>query len=608
MPAGAAIPGGASPAGNSAVDKRAAARAVLERWVEDFNGALESRDRAALAALFLDDSYWRDFAACTWDVRTVHGASEIAAALLAVAEPEKVHEFCLEPGKVVQVVERPPPWQRSLEALITFDTVSIRGRGYLKLVAGPGGQWLAWTLLTTAEELKGHPELIGSNRPVGELRRPELNWRDRRDVEVEFSHREPQVIVLGAGHSGLSIAARLQALDIPTLVVEKNPRVGDNWRTRYKSLNLHNEVWANHMPYLPFPPTWPAYCSKDKIADWFESYASILDLNVWTGTSLERASYSEDTGRWTIELRRPGGEVRTLHPRHLVLAIGVFGEARRISLPGAGEFQGDIITSQEYRSDPDAADRRALVVGTGSSGHDIAQDYAVHGADVTMVQRSSTCVMNVETTNSLAYALYAEDGPLLEDADVIAASTPILLSGELHRHMSLRMAEMDAELLSGLHAAGFKTDFGHDGTGFLMKYYRQGGGYYINIGASDLIVAGKIKVRNGVEIAGLHGRTVVFTDGSELHDVDTIVLALGFRNMQDTIRHLLGDDVADAVGPVWGLREDGEVRGLYGPLGQPGLWIMGGSFVQCRLMSRVLAIQIKAREVGIVGDAAGSRR
>jgi cation diffusion facilitator CzcD-associated flavoprotein CzcO len=587
----------AIPAGDSA-----AARPVLERWLEDFNDALESRNQRALTALFLADSYWRDFAACTWDVRTVPGASEIAAALLAAAEPEKVHEFCLEPGKAVLVTERPPPWQRSLDALITFDTAAIRGRGHLKLVAGPDGQWRAWTLLTTPDELKGHPELAGRNRPVGELRRPERSWRDRRAAELEFSQREPQVIVLGAGHSGLSIAARLQALDLPTLVVEKNPRVGDNWRMRYDSLNLHNEVWANHMPYLPYPPTWPAYCSKDKIADWFEAYVSILDLNVWTGTSLEQASYCEDAGRWTIELRRPGGAIRTLHPRHLVLAIGVFGEARRISLPGADSFPGDIITSQEYRSDPDAAGRRALVVGTGSSGHDIAQDYAVLGADVTMLQRSSTCVMNVETTNSLAYALYAEDGPPLEDADIMAASTPILLSGELHRHMSKQMAEMDAELLSGLHAAGFRTDFGADGTGFLMKYYRQGGGYYINIGASDLIVAGQIKVRSGVEIAGLRGRTVVFTDGSELPDVDTIVLALGFRNMQDTVRKLLGDGVADAVGPVWGLRADGEVRGLYGPLGQPGLWIMGGSFVQCRLMSKVLAIQIKAREAGIVGD------
>jgi cation diffusion facilitator CzcD-associated flavoprotein CzcO len=593
MTAGAAIPAGDS----------AAALPILERWVEDFSRALESQSEAALGALFLDDSYWRDFAACTWDVQTVHGAGDIAAALLTVAEPEKVHDFCLEPGKPVQVIERPPPWQRSLEALITFDTASIRGRGYLKLVAGPGGEWRAWTLLTTPDELKGHPELIGSNRPVGELRRPALNWRDRRAAEVEFSDRDPQVLVLGAGHSGLSIAARLKALDIPALVVEQNPRVGDNWRNRYESLNLHNEVWANHMPYLPYPPTWPAYCSKDKIADWFESYVSILDLNVWTGTSLERASYSPDSGRWTVELRRADGQTRTLHPRHLVLAIGVFGEARRIPLSGQDSFRGEIITSQEYRSDPGAAGRRVLIIGTGSSGHDIAQDYAALGADVTMVQRSSTCIMNVETTNSLAYALYTEDGPPLDDADLMAASTPILLSGELHRHMSRRMAEMDAELLSGLHAAGFKTDYGSDGTGFLMKYYRQGGGYYINIGASDLIVAGKIKIKNGVEIAGLHDRTVVFTDGSEIAEVDTIVLALGFRNMQDTVRSLLGDDVADAVGPVWGLRADGEVRGLYGPLGQPGLWIMGGSFVQCRLMSKVLAIQIKAREVGLAADA-----
>jgi len=253
----------------------AKALAVLADWIEEFNQALEARSEEALAALFLGDGYWRDFAACSWDVRTVHGASEIAVALLRAAEPNTVREFSLEPGKAAQVVERPQPWERSIEVLLTFDTASIRGRGYLKLVAGPGGEWLAWTLLTTPDELKGYPELIGSRRPVGELRRPPQTWLRRRAVEVEFSDRDPEVLVLGAGHSGLSIAARLKALDIDTLVVEKNPRVGDNWRLRYDSLNLHNEVWANHLPYLLYPPTWPAYCSKDKLADWLEAYVSI---------------------------------------------------------------------------------------------------------------------------------------------------------------------------------------------------------------------------------------------------------------------------------------------------------------------------------------------
>lgn len=133
-----------------------------------------------------------------------------------------------------------------------------------------------------------------------------------------------------------------------------------------------------------------------------------------------------------------------------------------------------------------------------------------------------------------------------------------------------------------LNVVAFTIDrAGDDGSGFLMKYHRTGGGYYINVGCSDLIVAGKIAVKHGAEIGGLDRRTVRFTDGTAM-DTDMIVVAAGYQNMSESVRALFGDGVAAGVGPVWGLDEEGEVRAMWRRTGQPGLWIMGGSLQQCR--------------------------
>ena len=158
---------------------------------------------------------------------------------------------------------------------------------------------------------------------------------------------------------------------------------------------------------------------------------------------------------------------------------------------------------------------------------------------------------------------------------------------------------MDRDLLRGLADAGFALDFGEDGSGFLMKYHRYGGGYYINAGCSELIIEGRIKVRQGTGIERLDGRTVRFADGTAM-DVDAVVIAAGYTNMSESVRAIIGAAVADRVGPIWGLDDEGEVRAMWRPTGQPGFWLMGGSLQQCRPYSKYLALQIKAAEAGLV--------
>jgi cation diffusion facilitator CzcD-associated flavoprotein CzcO len=585
--------------GNSpAADEQA--RSIVTSWIASFNAA-ESAE--AVADLFLADSYWRDLVACTWSVRTFHGPDAIGKSLGSLPDDLVPAPLALETDSACEVMDRPGGWGTSIEAFVRFDTAFARGRGHIRLRHDQdSGSWRAWTFLTSIDSFQGWEDRVGHRRPSGhEGISAETSWPERRHAARSYGDHEPAVVVVGAGHSGLSVAARLAVTGVDTLILERNQRVGDNWRNRYRSLYLHNEVWTNHLPYVPFPETWPIFTSKDKIADWLDTYATTLDLNVWSRSTIEQAEYDESSGRWRLTVHTPG-ERRIVRPRHLILATGVFGDARQLPLEGAATFQGDIVRSQDYVFDSEAADKHVLVIGTGSSAHDIARDYAEHGADVTMLQRSSTTVVSVHPGAQLTHANYREGGQPIADLDLAAAATPLPLARKFHTEVYKRIAEVDAELIAGLNRAGFRTDYGADDSGHLIKYFERGGGYYIDVGCSQLIVDGTIKIKGGVEVDHLERHHVVFTDGTRLK-ADTIIVAIGFDNMQEKIRQMLGPDVANRVGPVWGIDGDGEIRAMWRPTGQEGLWITGGSFVQSRLMSKVLSQQIIARESGMPIDS-----
>ena len=196
------------------------------------------------------------------------------------------------------------------------------------------------------------------------------------------------MLVVGGGQAGLSIAARLKQLQIDALIVDREARIGDNWRKRYHALTLHNQVQVNHLPYMPFPPNWPVYIPKDKLANWFEAYVESMELNFWTGTEFESGAYDEAEGRWSVVLRRADGTRRTMHPRHIVMATGVSGIPNLPDIPGLKNFGGTVLHSSRYDDGENWKGKKAIVIGTGNSGHDIAQDLHSSGAEVTLVQRS----------------------------------------------------------------------------------------------------------------------------------------------------------------------------------------------------------------------------
>ncbi|WP_431270172.1 hypothetical protein [Dankookia sp. P2] len=220
--------------------------------------------------------------------------------------------------------------QEVVECFLAFETATGSAEGVARLLpdaGGPGGL-RAWILLTALQDLLGHPDRAGRQHTSEKDYSRDFggpNWADKRAAARAYADHDPAVIVVGCGQAGLGIAARLGALGIDTLVVDREERVGDNWRRRYHSLTLHNEVHVNHLPYMPFPPTWPVFIPKDMLAAWFEAYVEALELNVWTGTGLEAGGWDEAAQCWQVTLRRADGGTRVMRPRHLVFATGVSG-------------------------------------------------------------------------------------------------------------------------------------------------------------------------------------------------------------------------------------------------------------------------------------------
>jgi putative flavoprotein involved in K+ transport len=574
-------------------------RAAAESWLAAFEAALQSRDAAAAADLFLADGLWRDLLAFTWTIETIAGRAAIEATLRATLVRTQPANFHIPP-------RRTPPRRVSragteaIEAIFEFDTAFGPGNGVVRLVSDPRTpeRLRAWTLNTNLHELRGHEEQFkrraepDSTRDFGAA-----NWLDRLREARAYAGRDPAVVVVGGGQAGLCIAARLHQLGIDTLIVDRHERVGDNWRKRYHSLTLHNEVHVNHLPYMPFPPTWPVYIPKDMLANWFEAYVDAMELNVWTGTALTGGSYDEARKQWNVTLRRSDGTERVMHPRHLIFATGVSSIPSMPDLPGLDAFAGTVVHSGDFKNAEQWKCRKVLVLGTGTSGHDVAQELHAHGAEVTVIQRSRTYVVSLKEAQSV-YAIYSEGIPF-DDCDLLATSFPYPLLQRSYQLSTARGREVDKALLEGLEKCGFRLHCGEDETGFQMMYLRRGGGYYFNVGCSELIMSGAIKLLQFADIEKFVAQGARLRDGRGV-PAELLVLATGYKNQQVAVRLYLGDEIADKIGPVWGFDDGGELRNMWRRTAQRGLWFTAGSLAQCRIFSRYLALQIKALEEGLL--------
>ena len=561
-------------------------------WLTRFASALEGGDVEVLRPLFAADSYWRDRLAFTWDLRSLHGIDQTIEVIGRVLPSVEASDFELDDDSA-QIFDG------MLQATFRFTTGAGPARGVLRLVDLTGTP-VAWVVYTSLEGLHAVPEPVGPLRAQGVdhgERRPLDNWADRRAAEVEFTDADPVVLVLGAGQGGLTVAARLKMLGVPTLLVERDARVGDSWRKRYHSLVLHDPVYTNHLPYLPFPEHWPVFTPKDKLADWFETYVVAMELNVWTSSEVIRANRDESSDRWTVDIRRADGSVRRVSPRHVILATGVSGRPKLPGFRGEDAFAGELLHSSRITGDEDVKGKKVTLIGAGNSGMEIAHDMWERGAEVTVVQRSSTHVSNGQNLADVLFAgLYGEGAPPTDEADFLASSLPWELVFDIQdRVLMPAVFELDKEMHAGLKNAGFSWT----PTGVHELFLRRGGGYYIDVGAAQLVADGRIKVKSGVAVAELDSTGVQFADGSHL-DSDVIIYATGYQDMRETARDIFGDEVANQCRPVWGLDSEGELSGVWRRSGFDGLWFMGGNMSMARGYSKPLALQIRAIEDGIV--------
>ena len=581
---------------------RSPAATEVDEWLERFGAALEQGDAAGAAELFAEESYWRDLVAFTWNIKTVEGRAGITDMLehtLGHVKPRGWH-----------ATEEPTTADGVTDAWIEFETDVGRGTGHLRLIDGK-----AWTLLTTLDELKGHEQGLGPRRPKGvhhgadPERHTWLEDRQREAEELGYT-TQPYVVIIGGGQGGIGLGARLRQLRIPTIIVERNQRAGDSWRKRYKSLCLHDPVWYDHLPYVKFPPNWPVFSPKDKIGDWLEMYTRVMELNYWASTTANSARYDEAAGEWVLEVEREGAPI-TLRPKQLVMATGMSGRPYTPQFAGMDRFKGDQHHSSAHPG-PDAyRGKRAVVIGSNNSAHDICAALWEHDADVTMVQRSSTHVVRSDTLMDIALGgLYSEEavaaGMTTEKADLTFASLPYRILAGLQVPVYDQIRERDADFYARLEAAGFQHDWGEDGSGLFMKYLRRASGYYIDVGASELVASGEIKLQPG-QVDHLTEDAVVMADGTEV-PADLVVYATGYESMNGSVADLISQDVADKVGKVWGLGSDttkdpgpweGEQRNMWKPTQQEALWFHGGNLHQSRHYSLYLALQLKARLEGI---------
>ena len=574
-------------------------------WIAAFEAAIGTADAAGLTSLFCDPAYLRDNGALTWDYRQFHGLKAVVSTLLGVSDEIRPHNFRLsETWPAPRLVN--PGDAAYVEAFVDFET--RHGTGVMVLNAVPvadrQGRLAARAIFTRLQGLKSirvqtsHPRDRGYTQDF-----PGQTWKQHRDAARRHEKSEPDVIVVGAGQSGLTTAAYLRTFGVSVLVVDRYLNVGDSWAKRYDALALHNPVEMNGFPFLGFPSHYPEYLSKDLMGEWLDLYSRYMDLNVWTGTEFTAARFDDHDSRWTASVRQSDGTERQLRPAHIVLATGGIGGKPAVpQLKGLENFAGPVLHSSQYTKASDYGIRKAVIVGVATSAHDIARDLTEAGVEVTMLQRGPVVITNVATAN-LAYAGYLDPETPTGLVDIrygIGLINPLREQASRSYHAMAKAR--DRELLDGLEAAGLQLGDGVDGQGFLDLFLRTGGGYYLNTGTSELIVDGRIAIQQFDRIDEFVPEGVKLDNGTVL-EAGLVVLATGYQNRKSEVSASFGEEVAERVGDIARLDHEGEWANMWSQTGQRGLWFNGGGINQMRPGSERLALLIKADLDGSIPDA-----
>ncbi|MCO5572995.1 hypothetical protein L7F22_026757 [Adiantum nelumboides] len=565
---------------------------LIRQWLQNLDSSLHRNDISSAVLLFQEKQcFWRDLLAFTWNIYTAESRRDIRTMLDATLASTSPSNWTID-GEAEEAEEG-----ALVQAFIRFETEMAHCRGYVMLRGGK-----CWCLLTSMVELKGYEEKVGCRREVG-IQQDAIKGMKRRLHEREELgvSKQPHCLIVGGGQAGIALGARLRLLEVPTIIVEKGER--PPWNNMYKSLCLQAPLWYDHLPYVPFPSHWPLFPSRDKMGDWLEAYIKIMELVYWSSTEWKSAKYDAKRRAWRVLVERDGKDI-VLYPRELVLATGMSALPKVPTIPGAESFQGMQCHSMEYTSGENRAGKHCVVVGSNTSAFNICVDlWENQAASITMLQRSPTHIFRSKTLQESIYSS-SDCQTGLDDVDIRLAAIPYKILHKFGTPMCSKLAEMDAPFYARLKQRGFMLNVMENA---YMKYLHRGTGYYIDVGVSDLVINGDIKVKGGVTVKEVKPRSVICSDGEEIM-TDVVVYATGFGYMNEWVGKLISQEVADKVGKCWGLGSgtlndpgpwEGELRNMWKPTMQEGLWFHGGTIQQARHYSLVLALQLKARMEGI---------
>ncbi|OLN86014.1 putative indole-3-pyruvate monooxygenase YUCCA8 [Colletotrichum chlorophyti] len=576
------------------------AEKISQNWLSNLERRFNQAPFGDLSDLFIDNCFWRDIVAFSWDFSCKQGRPAIcdylASADHGLSDIQAVKAGGLKPvlldfGGMV--------W---IQSGFTFKTPHGEGRGLLKLANVGAAEWKAWTVFTQLESLglRKEPE-VPTTDPIEAQSFP----NNGLNGSATPGHDDLQVLIVGAGtaQSGLMLGARLKQMGIRTLLVERSTRLGDSWRSRYQSVTLHTPTYTDHWAYMKIPQDWPRFLTGDKVAEFMENYGQAMGLDIALNAEVIGARYDQQTRRYRVDVRTPEG-TRTISARHVVLATGVFGDEPIIpEFAGQEFFRGQIYHSKQHKSAaeiPDVRNKKVVVIGCATSGHDISADFVAHGAkEVTMVQRHPIYSISRESWENFVLSLWNMEGLNTEEADIVGNAIPLALIRTMSIGLTQMMANNDKVVHDGLKKAGLALREGHDGYGLADYQLIKGGQYYIDQGANQMIVDGRIRIQRceeGVKEFSADGLTLA--NGTKLK-ADVVVLATGFHLNITTVEKIFGADVAKRLDRFGLLDDEQERSGWWRSTGVPGFWYMTGSFMYCRQFSLPLALQIAAVEMGL---------
>jgi thioredoxin reductase len=516
---------------------------------------------------FLGDALWRDKLALTGTNKTLAGALPIASAWNELYEIYKQGNFIYVPNS--SNIGRLGPQIAWINARFTFTVAGpLPGTcsGNLMLVPVPGGQWKIWCLSTFLEKLDNQPDVdvlhpvnvtTATNVPHGLV-------SDEKSNGTASSYYD--CVIVGAGTAGLTIAARLKALDISAVTIERDHQIGNSWAKRYTSLRAHTSRNYNQFPYVRvWGPEYPELLSTGDITEGLQRFATLFDLNVWLSTALQKAVWNEQDLQWEVSVLRGDWEQKVF-ARHLVFATGLGTDFPVMpNLPNKEKFHGTVLHSIEYKNSDLWSGKKGVVVGSANTGHDVAVDMVNAGlSSITMVQRGHTPILPVQMLSAQLNSVYTETRPV-ELADRLMWGIPTAITRlTIMEAMKLHADEINGRL-DLLEQANFKVDREAD----IMKCRSERrGGHYVDIGGSNMIIAGQIKMKSDSPLVGFTNRGLAFEDGSTL-DADVVIFTTGFEtNMRLYAGKFLEPDVLERLEDFAGMDSEGETRGLCRPLGR----------------------------------------